>query len=71
MTPRPPICTAMMSTAWPNMDQWLVVFTIEMPHVDSALTAVKNAVENDVDWPSCVEMGRSSSDVDRLTSTTK
>ena len=71
MTPRPPICTEMMSTAWPNMDQWLVVFTIEMPHVDNALTAVKNAVENDVDCPSCVEMGNSSSDVDRHTSTTK
>lgn len=45
MTPKPPICTDTSSTTWPNAVQCVVAFTMEMPHVDSADTAVKNAVE--------------------------
>ena len=46
MTPRPPICTAKMSTPWPKAVQCVVELTMEMPHVEMADTAVKNAVVN-------------------------
>ena len=46
MTPRPPICTAKMSTPWPKVVQCVVELTMEIPHVEMADTAVKNAVVN-------------------------
>ena len=46
MTPKPPICTEKMSTAWPKADQCVVELTMEMPHVEYAEIAVKNAVVN-------------------------
>ena len=43
MTPRPPICTAKMSTPWPKVVQCVVELTMEIPHVDMADSAVKYA----------------------------
>lgn len=71
MTPKPPICTDTSSTTWPNVVQCVVAFTMEMPHVDSADTAVKNAVEKLVGSSSCEETGSSNRLVDRATSSRK
>ena len=57
MTPRPPICTAKMSTPWPKVVQCVVELTMEIPHVEMADTAVKNAVVNVVVSSFGVAMG--------------
>ena len=64
MTPKPPICTEKMSTAWPKADQCVVELTMEMPHVEIAEIAVKNAVVNVVCSSFGVAAGVSRSSVD-------
>lgn len=71
MTPKPPICTEKISTTCPKIVQWSVVFTTEMPQVDRAETAVKNAVENVLFFPGWVAMGRHSNEVEMVISATK
>lgn len=71
MTPRPPICTAKMSTPWPKVVQCVVELTMEMPHVEMADTAVKNAVVNVVISSFGVAMGVISNVVDNVASVRK
>ena len=68
MTPRPPICTAKMSTPWPKVVQCVVELTMEIPHVEMADTAVKNAVVNVVVSSFGVAMGVISNVVDNAAS---
>ena len=60
MTPRPPNWTASRMTACPNRDQWVVVLTTWMPHVEAAETAVKNATTGSVTLRLWALMGSSS-----------
>ena len=71
MTPKPPICTEKISTTCPKIVQWSVVFTTEMPQVERAETAVKNAVENEVFLPGWVAIGRHSNEVETVMSARK
>ena len=71
MTPRPPICTAKMSTPWPKVVQCVVELTMEIPHVEMADTAVKNAVVNVVISSFGVAMGVISNVVDNVASVRK
>ena len=71
MTPKPPICTEKMSTAWPKADQCVVELTMEMPHVEIAEIAVKNAVVNVVVSSFGVAMGVISNVVDNAASVRK
>ena len=71
MTPRPPICTAKMSTPWPKVVQCVVELTMEIPHVEMADTAVKNAVVNVVVSSFGVAMGVISNVVDNAASVRK
>ena len=71
MTPRPPICTEKISTAWPKVVQCVVELTMEMPQVEIAETAVKNAVVKSVVSPRGVEIGVRSRLVEIATSSRK